>query len=418
MIKILFRFYGGAREVGRSCILLEHNGYRVLMDCGIKLNPLGYPRLPDHVDSMLLSHAHLDHSGMVPALYKRDGPPVYATDLTFEISHLLQRDSIKINKLRKERFVYSSREMRRMQGAEVDLGYGERRGLTDEISFNLFDAGHIPGSASTLLQVGGQRVLYTGDIQVNDSRLLKGATDIPQADVLLIEGTYGDRIHPDRKEMEKAFLDMVDETLSRGGNVLVPAFAVGRSQEMLLILDKIDYPVYLDGMSKTVTSLFLQYSGYLRDAAGLQDAANRARWVVNNSERKKAVSKPSVVVTTSGMLSGGPIMQYLHYLHGDEKSSILLTGFQVEGTNGRLLMDEGYVVDPWGNKKLRVDMMKHQFDFSAHAGRRSLEKIVERVNPEVVIVVHGDESVCLSFAEWLRESKETYVPSIGDEVRV
>ncbi|MEA3254609.1 MAG: MBL fold metallo-hydrolase [Candidatus Altiarchaeota archaeon] len=418
MIKIRFRFYGGAREVGRSCILLEHKGYGVLMDCGIKLNPLSYPRLPDHVDSMILSHAHLDHSGMVPALYKRDGPPVYATDLTFEISHLLQRDSMKINKLRKERSVYSSREMRRMQGAEVDVTYGVERKLTDEISFKLLDAGHIPGSASILLQAGEHRVLYTGDIQTNNSRLLKGATDIPHADVLLIESTYGDRIHPDRKELEKIFLDTVDETLSRGGTALVPAFAVGRSQEMLLILDKIDYPVYLDGMSKTVTSLFLQYSGYLRDAEGLQEAANRARWVENNSERKKAVSKPSVIVTTSGMLTGGPVMQYLHHLHRDEKSSILLTGYQVEGTNGRLLMDEDYVIDPWGNKKLRVDMMKHQFDFSAHAGRRSLEKIVKKVDPGIVIVVHGDEDVSLSFAEWLKESRETYVPSIGDEVRI
>ena len=419
MIKIEFKFtfYGGAQEVGRSSILMDVNKYAVMMDCGLKINPMQYPQLPDHVDSMILSHAHLDHSGMIPALYKKNGLSLYATDLTFEIAHILQRDSVKINRIKQESLIYSEGDIRKMQGAEIDVPYGKTQRLTDDISFELIDAGHIPGSSCVLLDVCGKKVLYTGDIKLTDTHLLKGA-NVPKADILITESTYGDRVHDNRKETEKDFIRTIEETLSRGGTALIPAFAVGRSQEILMMLKDFDEPVYLDGMSKAVTRLFLEYADYLKDPELFTEVAKKVNWVEHRGDRSRALSEPSIIVTTAGMLSGGPIMHYLGRLHKDSASSILLTGYQVEGTNGRLMMEEGYLIDPYKEKKLVVDMEKYRFDFSAHAGRHSLEKMVKKVNPDAAIVVHGDLSATESLGGWLSERCDAHVPKVGDSVTI
>jgi len=418
VIKIQLKFHGGAREVGRSCFSLESGGFSLMLDCGVKLREEdGCPLLPDHTDALILSHAHLDHSGMIPALHREKNPQIYATDLTFELSHLLQRDSVKINKLRRQTHIYSNEDIDYMLGSEINTPYEKKRKLTGEISFRLMDAGHIPGSSSILLEIGGKRVFYTGDIKTTDTKLQKGAS-VPKADILIMEATYGDRIHPDRKEMEREFLTLVEETLDRGGNAIVPAFAVGRTQEVLMILKDIPYPIYLDGMGQKVTSIFLQYPQYIRDIDLLQRVANNAIWVENNSERNRAMSEPSVIVTTAGMVNGGPVMQYIHRLHFDKMSSILLTGYQVEGTNGRLLMEKGYVIDSFTNTRIPIKMQKHQFDLSAHAGRHSLERIAKKVNPEEAFVVHGDPLPCKSLGEFLSGICEAHIPEIGNTIEL
>lgn len=385
-----------------------------MLDCGVKLRETdGFPLLPERTDALLLSHAHLDHSGMVPALHRKSNPQVYATDITLELSHLLQRDSVKINELRKERHIYSNGDIDAMLGSEVALDYGTGRTLADGISFRLINAGHIPGSASILLKIGDRKIFYTGDIKTSDTWLQKGAS-VPKADILIMEATYGDRFHPNRTGLEKEFLAMVEDTLEKGGNAIIPSFAVGRTQEVLMILKDIPYPVYLDGMGQKVTSIFLQYPQYVRDINLLQRVSKNASWVENNSDRKRATSEPSVIVTTAGMVNGGPVMQYLHRLHMDRMSSILLTGYQVEGTNGRLLMEKGYVVDQFTNTKMQVRMQRHQFDFSAHAGRHSLEEIARKVNPEKAFVVHGDPEPCKAIGEFLSGICETHVPETGN----
>ncbi len=389
-----------------------------MLDCGVKLREKdGCPLLPERTDALILSHAHLDHSGMVPFLYRENNPQIYATDLTFELSHLLQRDSVKIKRLRAEKQIYSDDDINNMLSSENVMGYGSRRNLTDGISFQLMDAGHIPGSSSILLEIEGKRIFYTGDIKTADTWLQKGAM-LPKADILITEATYGNRIHPNRKELEREFLALVEETLERGGNAVIPAFAVGRTQEVLMILKDIPYPVYLDGMGQKVTSIFLQYPNYIRDIGLLQRVANNATWIENNSGRKRAMSEPSVIVTTAGMVSGGPVLQYLHRLHSDKMSSILLTGYQVEGTNGRLLMEKGYVIDSFTDSKIPIKMQKHQFDFSSHAGRHSLERIAKEVNPEKAFVVHGDPEPCESLGEFLSGICEAHVPGIGDTIKL
>lgn len=178
---------------------------------------------------------------------------------------------------------------------------------------------------------------YTGDIKTIDTYLQKGAT-VPKADILI---TDGNRTHPNRKELEKEFVDIIDETISRGGIAVVPAFAVGRTQEVLIMLGNINHPVYLDGMGQDITRLFLQFPDHLKDAELLRESANKVEWISNSSERKRVLYQPCVIVTTAGMINGGPIINYIQRLRSDPKSSIILTGYQVEGTNGRLLMEKG-----------------------------------------------------------------------------
>lgn len=419
MITIQLSFHGAVREVGRSCFTIESRGFTLMLDCGLKIRSEGdeLPKLPEQTNALILSHAHLDHSGMVPALYKRERLRMYSTDLTFETSHILQKDSTKVKQLREEKNIYSNKDVDAMHKHEVAVEYGEERNLTADISFKLLDAGHIPGSASVLLYIEDRKVFYTGDIKTVDTYLQWGAS-VPEADVLIIESTYGDRIHPPRREMEKEFIAAIEETMDRGGNCIIPAFAVGRTQETLMMLRKLNYPIYLDGMGQKITSLFLQYPEYVRDVGLLQKSAHIATWIRNNRDREKAMSESSVIITTAGMINGGPVMNYIHRLHLDSMSSILLTGYQVEGTNGRLLMEKGRILDPFTGKEIEVKMQKRQFDFSAHAGRNSLQRIAEEVSPDKAFVVHGDEGPAKALCDLLSERCEVYLPKLGEVFEV
>ncbi len=421
MIKIRFTFHGGAQEVGRSCINLESNGYSVLLDCGIKLvsEVPEYPRLPGRVDSFILSHAHLDHCGMVPALYKQFPCPLYGTDISFDISHLLQRDSLKITLDKGFAPEYSYDDISLSSMGENPVGYNEEVELNNKFSFKLFDAGHIPGSASVLLDVVengvSRRVLYTGDIKISDTRLLDAAV-VPEADILISESTYGNRVHPDRREMEEKLLVGVEETLDSGGNAVLASFALGRTQELLLILDDLGYPVYLDGMGADLTRLMLQYPYYLRDADALRKAVRNVVWVEHNGMRKQAIREPSIIVSTAGMLTGGPVLYYLKKLGGDANSTVFLTGYQVEGTNGRLLLDEGYILDPRDGRGIKLKMRVEYLDFSAHAGRNSLERMVREINPDKCILVHGNPESCSSLGEFTQGICETFIPEVGSSL--
>ena len=409
--------------MGRSCIGLESGESSILMDCGIKLTPEGpeYPNLPDRLDCFILSHAHLDHCGMVPTLYKRFLCPLYSTDISFDISHILQRDSLKITLSEGLAPEYDYDDIDLAALGENPLGYKQRVELNENISFKLIDAGHIPGSAMVLLEVEEEgetkRVLYTGDVKTSDTRLLKAA-QVPKADILLCESTYGDRFHPDRAEMENSLLEGVESTLGRGGNAVVASFALGRTQELLLILKDLGYPVYLDGMGGDLTKLMLQYPRYLRDVKALKKAVEDVIWVEHNGMRKQAVKEPSIIVSTAGMLTGGPIIYYLKKLQGDARSTIFLTGYQVEETNGRLLMDKGFIVDPRSGRRIDIGLDVRYLDFSAHDGRRQLEQLVKDVDPGKCFLLHGDPASCESFGEFTSQVCESFIPELNSAVEV
>jgi putative mRNA 3-end processing factor len=415
MKEITFSFLGGAGEVGKSCYVLEYEGQKLMLDCGVKLTePPSYPKIPGSTDTLILSHAH---SGMVPLVYKRNQTPLYGTDITFELSRILQHDSLKVESIRGFPSRYADSDVDKAVKGEVYLEYGKTKRINDKMDLTFYDAGHIPGSAGTLLTVGETKVLYTGDTN-NKETLLARAGNYPKADVMMIESTYGNRDHPDRGETTDEFIGAIESTLDGGGIVLLPAFGVGRSQELLMMLDGMKYPVYLDGMAKTVTRLLLEYPEYLRDPDALQKAANNATWIEDPRDRRSILGEPCIIITTAGMITGGPVIDYIKKLHKAVKSSILLTGYQVEGTNGRLLLDEGYIVDEMTGKKYGVNMNVQHFDFSAHADQSGLIDIASKVDPEKIILVHGDPESCRALSEKLGEKYEVSAPEIGEKIRV
>lgn len=407
-------FLGGAREVGKNGFLVEGSDARVLLDFGLQLTePVTFPDKPGHVDALLLSHAHLDHSGGIPYIYRKNPFALYGVDVTFDVMRLLLYDSIKVNELKGLPQKYSDADVDDVEGSEIAVHYGKERKLGGGCSATFYDAGHIPGSAGILVESDGKRIFYSGDTKMRDTLLLSGA-EYPKADVLVSEATYGDRMHPGRKEAVKDFLDKAEDTCRRGGTAVVPAFAVGRSQEVLMMLDSIDYPVFLDGMAKTVTRIFLSYPEYLRDADLLQKAASNARWVEDWRTRRQVMKEPCVIVTTAGMLTGGPALHYLSKLGKNKANSVLLTGYQVEGTNGRLLLEEGYVIDAQKKKKMKVSAEVAQYDFSAHSGQKALVEMASKVSPEKIFLVHGQMECCEALSEKLSGKYDVVIPKNGD----
>jgi len=418
MTELSFSFLGGAREVGKSCHTIEAKGARYMIDCGLKLtDPPSYPKIPTKTDAVILTHAHLDHSGNVPTVHKRNQIPVYGTDVTFEVAHILQHDSIKVEHLQGYPTRYSDADVDDLVHSEIPLNYEKPRRISEDAVLTLYDAGHIPGSSGALLEINGTRVFHTGDTNNKDTMLLSGGK-YPKADILMLESTYGNRVHPDRGEQIDSFIDSVEETINSGGVALVPAFGVGRSQEVLMMLDQLAVPIYFDGMCKTVARIFLEYSEYLRDAELLQKAASSAIWVHHQGERRKITREPCVIVTTAGMLTGGPVMQYIKKLHKDAKSSLFLTGYQVENTNGRLLLEEGYVIDELTKRRYRVSMNVEQFDFSAHADQNGLIEIADQVDPEKIFLIHGDPESCLELSQKLEPKYEVTTPQLGEKITV
>ena len=409
-------FLGASREVGRSAILLE-SGKRILMDYGVKLGEhSSYPMpVQGFVDALILSHAHLDHSGYSPAIYRDINPPCFATPPTMALSSLLLNDSLKVARLRGEEEPFSSFLIKKLERAFIPLGYGKPFPLMKDLSITLFDAGHIPGASIVQIYAERKRFVYTGDFKIQATRLHSGAEPMEKVDVLVIESTYSDREHPDRKKLENKLVAEVKETIEDGGTVLFPSFAVGRSQELLILMAERlpDVNTYLDGMSKSATEIVAEYPSYVRDANALRKGIKNAEWVETDAQRQKAVSQPGVIISSAGMLEGGPALLYL--LRLNQKSKIILTGYQVEGTNARSLLESGVV--NIGGVPQNIRLPVEYLDMSAHAGRSDLLNFVKRANPEKIFCVHGDK--CEAFAEELcNMGFEAYAPKMGNSFEV
>jgi len=404
-------FLGAAREVGRSAVLVEDS---LLIDFGVKTGtPTLYPVTSPSPEAVVVSHGHLDHVGALPTLM--DGfPPVYGTPPTRELARTLGEDTLKLGTRR-----FGREDLLRLSQAWEDRGYGEvfAPGTTEyDVSFH--DAGHIPGSASVLVDDGEKRLLYTGDLNTTPTRLLEPAASPPPADTVVVESTYFDHGHTDREALERDFVDSVRETLYEGGDVIVPVFAIGRTQEILMVLEAHDVPCYVDGMGVDVMRTLRHHPDYVRDPDALKRAANHAR-EVDPSRRRRALGDGRAIVTTSGMLSGGPAMTYLKEVYDNPANKICLTGYQVEGTPGRTLVDEGRAeID---GTVLPFSAQVEMHDFSAHAdgdGLRGYLRDAADAGAERIIAVHGDDHSCTSLAEWARDELgvEASAPEVGEEV--
>ncbi len=414
------KFLGGCNEIGRSAILVDD---KIIMDYGLRpSDPPEIPLLNSRISprAVILSHAHLDHSGMAPSLMNGGRrPEVFMTPVTHDLTQLLARDTIKVGK--EQGFVFfGEEEIRQLDEHTHTVAFGARRPVNGaDYAFELYNAGHIPGSSAVYVEKESEDIslFYTGDIKMGPSRLMACADPpaFPRADILLIESTYYNKDHRDRQELERAFVDSVRETLNAGGNAIVPCFAVGRTQEIVMILHAHGLTPYIDGMGLSVFKLFKNHPSFLKDADALTSAFADAEFV-NARRRKKAIAEPSVIVTTAGMLNGGPVLYYLKKIHDDPRSKVLLTGYQIEGTNGRRLLESGSVETD--GELVKVNAGVEQYDFSAHAGDRELKELVSRFcrhGTDVVFTVHGEHTE--EFAAWTRETCgcEAISPQNGEE---
>jgi putative mRNA 3-end processing factor len=258
-----------------------------------------------------------------------------------------------------------------------------------------------------------KRFLFTGDINTADTHLVKGAK-AKKCDVLCIEGTYAGRDHPKkREEIEKELIDNIEDVIHQGGMAILPAFAVARAQEIALVLRKTGFNIWFDGMGRKVSKIFLKHPKYLRSQQKLKQALNHINFVHSDHGRKLALDG-DVILTSSGMMDGGPVLHYMHKIKNDPKSAVFLTGYQVEGTNSRLLMDE---------KKLNfygvlenVSCQVSYYDFSGHAGHSELIDFSKQCGPEKIILMHSDNRDALN--EPLGEFSEVISPSNGELISI
>ncbi|RLG06605.1 MAG: MBL fold metallo-hydrolase [Thaumarchaeota archaeon] len=414
-------FLGAIGEVGRAAILVETREARILLDYGVKpAEP--EPLFPGHVspkdiDALIITHAHLDHSGAAPLLMLNGGVKVYATDMTFKLCDILLRDFLKLSGYYIPYEVLEVEELIR-RGIRVD--YGETIRIKDaEITF--LDAGHIPGSLQVLINAD-KTLLYTGDYSIIKTRLLSGAKKIPQdVDVMITESTYALTEHPRRSDLEKEFINSVKEVIDLGGRVLVPAFAVARAQEMMCVLEAygLRRNISLDGMAVKVLDLFLENQEYIDGYQLLYSASKHITRIDDRRKRKRAAERPGVIISPAGMLKGGPAVYYVERIIDDPYSAIYLVSFQIPGTPGAKLLEEGRITIR--GEEVQVRSRVKQFLFSAHSGRKELRSVLRRMNPDVkVFVIHGEPEACQDLAEYARNELrlDARVPEKGVEYEI
>ncbi|MEA3558783.1 MAG: MBL fold metallo-hydrolase [Candidatus Thermoplasmatota archaeon] len=379
-------FAGGVDEIGSLGMVAESGDSRILFDYGMTPSkPPQYPMKTPSIDAVFLTHSHLDHIGNAPWLCGEFGTTVWGTEPTMEVATVLLQDSLKIAKFEGWALPFNISDLRRLTEETTILRHNDRI-FTGPFTVKPMDAGHIPGSTMYKFNDGGKEVVFTGDINTVDTKLVGGIKP-PQCDVLIMESTYAGREHPPRKEVERTFIAKVEEVLDRGGKVIVPAFAVGRTQEIVQVLDGIKEEKWLDGMGRRVAQIYLRHGEFLKSPGSLKRALDQFTFVRTPNQRDKAAEAP-IVVTTSGMLDGGPVLKYLGDNKKDKKSAVLLTGYQVEGTNGRMLMDSGSI--DINGEIVKIDCEVVHFDFSAHAGHDELVKFAEGSGADEVILMHGD----------------------------
>ena len=402
------RVLGAAGEVGRSAFQVNCNGTNFLLDYGVMFGkPRGAPPTyplhvkPRDIDSVIITHAHLDHSGCVPSLFVSGNCNVYATAPTFDLSKLLIQDMIKIEK---NSHSFGVPEIDNMMQKSKIIGFKEKitRG---NATFELRSSGHVVGGSTVMMESENKKLFYTGDINLRGSRLLPSADlDIGEMDMVITESTYSQENQMPRKESEKGLIDFANEVMDRKGTLFIPSFSVERSQEVasVLISSGFKHRIIMDGMALKVNEVLLRYPEYLRNPEIFKDIIDRVVAINDHKERKRALTEPCVVISPAGMLVGGNAVYYLQQLAFNDKNGIALVSYQGEGTPGKKLLDTGKVETR--GRDLNVAAEVKQFQFSGHADRDSLFEMIKNLKGDPkIMTVHGDDESCTRFAEEIHE---------------
>jgi putative mRNA 3-end processing factor len=415
---------GSCREIGRAGFFLEQANESFLVDYGAKfLNPPAFPDMvpSDGLQGMAITHAHLDHSGGAPRiLAEDDNISLFCTPATRDLSQLLIRDMDKISQ---GRLPFSRRDIARVRRQCQPTAYEETTPVGHHFEMTLFNAGHIPGSALVSVRVNGKRILFTGDFNSNESRLNAGArNNLPRHDYVVTESTYARRINPNREDIEEALVQTVLETLERGGSVLIPAFAVGRSQEIMCILEQHNiprkYPIYVDGMARKVNEIVMKHPSYIGSPQAFERAVGRAHIIQDNRDRTRAVKKGGIIVSPAGMLKGGASHLYFKMMHAESKNSIVLVSYQIPGTPGAELLAKRKVTLGSRFFDVKADILYHHL--SSHSDSRGLMTMLNGIpgDPEFFIV-HGESESCDALKDKLeKKGKKAHVPETNEVVEI
>ncbi|MDP9489091.1 MAG: MBL fold metallo-hydrolase [Thermoproteota archaeon] len=396
---------GSGKEVGRSGFLVTSNNTNVLLDYGVMLKR--EPSFPIHVrpkdiSTVVLTHAHLDHSGHIPSLFlSGSNISVLGTNPTFELSDLLIEDMLKISGFYLP-FEYA--DLNNMMSHSKTLQYKEKH-LVNDMEITLYESGHIIGGSSILVEVEGKRIFYTGDINKRGSKLLRPADlDLPEVDILIIESTYSQTEQAPREESEKNLVQFAYDVIERGGTLFIPAFSVERAQEIACVLKASNFKhrISMDGMALKANEIMLRNPSFLRDPDGFKKIITEVEWVKGWHRRKHLVKEPGVIISPAGMLVGGTALFYLQEIAKNPNNGIALVSYQGKGTPGRLLLEKG-LVSYNGKTKKSLAEVKH-YEFSGHSSRTELFEILSKIkgNPRV-LTVHGDDMSCTKFASEIKE---------------
>ena len=396
-MKMKCNFLGGADIVGRMAMTMEVDGKTMLVEYGISpTKPPEYPLpIPGKIDHVFLTHSHLDHCGMIPAVCGKQNCELFTTPLTAEIAELMMYDSLKIAKAEGYPQPYTQKDIETTMKHVVPLTFDDTIELGN-IDVTFRSAGHVPGATMFEFQGEGSTI-YSGDIHTEDQKLVLGARPRDCRN-LFIEGTYGGRNHPPKEDTINAFIAKIDEVIDRGGTVLIPSFAIGRTQEIMILLKDLGYDMWVDGMGKAVTKLYMDYPEYLSNPKALK-AARRKFTEVRTKNMRKDAARADVIVTTGGMLDGGPVLSYIKNIKDDPRNAIMLVGYQAEDTNGRMLLEQGMVMIDGEPVKIDCEILK--YDFSAHADHNQIVEFIRGCQPENVIIMHS-------------ETRELFLPDLED----
>ena len=448
-------YLGGGRQVGRSCLLLQTPNSKILLDCGV--NPAiseGTEKFPylnvseigdlNSVDAIVLSHAHLDHSGMIPYLYKMGYKgPVYMTEPTRDISALLALDLVGVAYKQAAHPLYKPEDIKEMVRHSITLDYGEVTDITSDIRITLYNAGHVLGSSQVHINIGNglHNFVYSADTKYGKTRLLDPAVNhFPRVETVTIESTYGskDDVLPPRQETEGKFLDYAKKVIDRKGKILLPELGLGHAQETLLRVEESirkgdlpNVPVYIDGMIWDITAIHTAYPDFLSSSVRskiFQDnnpfASEYFKRVGSPTERKEVIEGgPCIIIATSGMLVGGASVEYFKNLAENPNNMIIFGCYQAIGSLGRQVQEGNSQVILDNGEKIEVKLEVQTLSgLSAHSGRGELMQYIKRMipKPKKVLINHGEVSKCLDLASTIYRNDriETAVPKNLETIRL